>query len=156
MANQKHSDASPQAASSGLKLHTGGCHCGAVRYQVELDASRGGRCNCSICNKVSQLGGMVKPEAFELLSGSESITQYAMGQKISIRSFCKHCGIHCFGAGHLAELGGDFVSVNLNTLDDVDPIDVTVIYWDGRHDNWHAGPSDKPWRIATPRSDTAA
>jgi hypothetical protein len=156
MTNEKNVALPAASQESGLKLHTGGCHCGAVRFQVELDASRGGRCNCSICNKVSQLGSIVKPEAFTLLSGEESITQYAMAQKISIRSFCKHCGIHCFGAGHLAELGGDFVSVNLNTLDDVDPIDVSVMYWDGRHNNWHAGPSDKPWRIMTQSSDVAA
>ena len=36
------------------------------------------------------------------------------------RYFCKHCGIHCFGRGHLEVLGGDYVSINLNTLDDVD------------------------------------
>jgi hypothetical protein len=154
MAKDTHSHTT--SPTSDLKLHTGGCHCGAVRFQVELDARQGGRCNCSICNKVSQLGGMVKPEAFQLLSGKDSITQYAMGQKISIRSFCKHCGIHCFGAGHLAELGGDFVSVNLNTLDDVDPLDVAVVYWDGRHDNWQAGPRDRPWRIVTPPVGSAA
>jgi len=39
------------------------------------------------------------------------------------------------------------VSVNLNTLDDVDPRDVKVIYWDGRHDNWQAGPRDIAWPI---------
>ena len=145
MSNEKQPETSKP---SGVRLHSGGCHCGAVRYQVEIDPSQGGRCNCSICNKVSQLGGMVKPAAFKLLAGRENITEYAFGQKISTRSFCKHCGVHLFGAGHLAELGGDFVSINLNTLDDVDPLEVKVMYWDGRHDNWHAGPSDKPWRIA--------
>jgi hypothetical protein len=55
--------------------------------------------------------------------------------------------VHCFGSGHLAELGGDFVSINYNTLDDVDPLDVKVSYWDGRHDNWQAGARDNPWRI---------
>ncbi|HKO47224.1 MAG TPA: GFA family protein [Polyangiaceae bacterium] len=137
---------SAETASNAPKLHAGGCHCGAVRYQATIDVSQGGRCNCSICNKVSQLAAIVKPEAFQLLSGRDSITEYAFGS-VSRRSFCKHCGIHCFGAGHLAELGGDFVSVNLNTLDDVDPLDVKVIYWDGRHDNWQAGPSDQPWRM---------
>ena len=135
------------ALSPGPKLHTGGCHCGAVRFQVEIDASQGSRCNCSICNKISQLGAIVKPDAFKLLAGEDSITKYAWGHEVSRRSFCKHCGVHCFGAGHLPELGGDFMSINLNTLDDVDPIDVKVIYWDGRHDNWHAGPRDQPWRI---------
>ena len=142
------------SASQGPKLHQGGCHCGAVRYQVTIDASQGSRCNCSICNKISQLGGMVKPAAFQLVAGEESITKYAWGSEVSRRSFCKHCGVHCFGAGHLDELGGDFVSINLNTLDDVDPIDVQVIYWDGRHNNWHAGPRDQPWRIE-PKGDAS-
>lgn len=82
------------------------------------------------------------------MSDEDSITKYGFGQNISKRSFCKHCGVHCFGAGHLEVLGGDFVSINLNTLDRVDPRDVHVIYWDGRHDNWHAGPSDQPWPIS--------
>jgi hypothetical protein len=144
MSNPTASEASPV---NGPKLHTGGCHCGAVRYQVEIDASQGSRCNCSICNKVSLLSGLVKPEAFRLLSGEDSIAKYGFNHNVSKRSFCKHCGVHCFAAGHLAVLGGDFVSINLNTLDDVDPLDVKVIYWDGRHDNWQAGPSDQPWRI---------
>lgn len=140
-------DQAQSAPDTSLKLHTGGCHCGAVRYQVRIDATQGARCNCSICNKVSQLGGLVKPEAFQLLAGEDSISKYAFNQKVSQRSFCKHCGVHCFGQGHLEVLGGDFVSINLNTLDDVDPLDVKVIYWDGRHNNWQAGPSDQPWRI---------
>ena len=143
MSNPKTSQAAP---ATGPKLHAGGCHCGAVRYQVTLDASQGTRCNCSICNKVSQLGAIVKPDAFELTAGRDSITEYAFGP-VSCRSFCKHCGIHCFGAGDLPELGGAFVSINLNTLDDVDPLDVKVIYWDGRHNNWQAGPRETPWRI---------
>ncbi len=105
------------SAAGSPNLHTGGCHCGAVRYQVMIDASQGSRCNCSICNKVSQLGGLVKPDAFRLLSGDDSITKYAFGQSVSHRSFCKRCGVHCFGAGHLEVLGGDFVSININTLD---------------------------------------
>jgi len=144
MNTEKTHETSP---ASGPQVHTGGCHCGAVRYQVSIDVAQGARCNCSICNKVSQLGAIVKPDAFQLLAGRDSITEYAFGP-VSRRSFCKRCGIHCFGAGHLEQLGGDFVSVNLNTLDDVDPLDVKVIYWDGRHNNWQAGPRDQPWRIS--------
>ena len=67
MANEKEVTAPLAPAQLGLKLHTGGCHCGAVRFEVELDATRGSRCNCSICNKVSQLGCIVKPDAFRLV-----------------------------------------------------------------------------------------
>jgi hypothetical protein len=128
--------------------HQGSCHCGAVRYRVAFDlGSSAGRCNCSVCSKIAQTGGIVKPDAFTLLSGEESLSQYVWGGKISTRFFCKHCGIHCFGRGHLAEIGGDYVSVNLNTLDDVELADLKVVYWDGRHNNWEGGPRDTPWPI---------
>lgn len=146
MAKDKQTESSKPSRAA---VHKGSCHCGAVRYRAEVDASHGSRCNCTICTKVSQLGGIVKPEAFELLMGSENITQYVWGHNTSVRSFCKTCGVHCFGMGHLAELGGDFVSINFNTLDDVDSVDVKVVYWDGRHDNWHAGPRERPWPIAS-------
>jgi hypothetical protein len=129
------------------KKHTGSCHCGDVKYAVEIDPSKGSRCNCSICTKIAQVGGMVKPAAFELLAGKDKLSSYVWGQKVSTRYFCKSCGVHVYGAGHLAEIGGDFVSVNLNTLDDVDPADVAVTYWDGRHDNWQAGQRETPWPI---------
>jgi hypothetical protein len=137
-----------KAESSAAKKHTGGCHCGAVRYEVLIDPARGSSCNCSICTKTAVLGGFAKPEAFALLAGAESLSEYEWGAKISRRFFCKHCGIHCFGRGHLKELGGDYVSINFNTLDDVDPAGVNVAYWDGRHDNWQAGTRDAPWPIA--------
>src|SRR5689334_7929911 len=96
-----------------VKKHVGSCHCGDVRFEVELDASSGSKCNCSICTKTSVLGGLVKPSAFTLLTDESKLSAYEWGAKISKRYFCKRCGIQCFGKGHLAEIGGDFVSVNL-------------------------------------------
>jgi hypothetical protein len=129
------------------KKHSGSCHCSAIRYEVTIDASQGGRCNCSVCTKISPLGAIVKPDAFELLSSDANLSAYVWGGKISTRYFCRTCGVHCFSRGHLAEVGGDFVSINLNTLDDIDPSQVKVIHWDGRHDNWQAGPRDTPWLL---------
>ena len=31
------------------KTHSGGCHCGKVRYEVETDLGTILSCNCSIC-----------------------------------------------------------------------------------------------------------
>jgi hypothetical protein len=128
-------------------LHKGSCHCGAVRYEVEVDATAASRCNCTICTKVCQTGALVKPSAFRLTAGADQLTPYVWGGKISTRYFCKTCGIHVYGAGHLPQLGGDFVSVNLNTLDDIDVGTTTVMYFDGRHDNWMAGTRATPWPI---------
>jgi hypothetical protein len=127
---------------------SGSCHCGAVKFRVTADLAKGGsRCNCSICTKVAPIGGIVKPEAFRLVSGEENLSSYEWGHKISTRYFCKHCGVHCFGRGSLPELGGAYVSVNYNCLDGVELGDLNVIYWDGRHNNWHAGPRDRAWAI---------
>lgn len=125
--------------------HTGSCHCGNVKFEVRIDASRGSRCNCSICTKTSQLGSVVKPAAFELQTPKAELSFYEWGTKMGRRYFCKTCGIHVFGAGHLEQLGGDFVSVNLNTLDDIDTSEVEVTHWDGRNDNWQAGDRPAPW-----------
>jgi hypothetical protein len=134
-----------------ITKHKGSCHCGDVRLEVEIDATRGSRCNCSICTKLGAVGAIVKPEAFKLLTPEDRMGAYAWGGKVSTCSFCKRCGVYCFGREHLAQLGGDFVSVNLNVLDDIDPSMVKVMHWDGRHDNWMAGMRPEPWPIVAER-----
>jgi hypothetical protein len=133
---------------SEAKKHTGSCHCGAVRFEVEVDATRGSRCNCSICSRLAVTTAIVKPAAFALVAGEDALTAYEWGGRTAKRYFCSRCGISCFSRGHLEQVGGDYVSVMLNCLDGVDPNAVSVVYWDGRHNNWQAGPRDTPWPIA--------
>jgi len=127
--------------------HTGGCHCGAIRFEATLDASKGSRCNCTICLKSGITGAMMKPHELVVTKGEDTASMYEWGGKIGKRYFCPTCGIHVYGRGHLAELGGDYATVNMNTLDAVDPIDLKVVYWDGRHDNWQAGPRSEPYAL---------
>src|SRR5689334_11792399 len=55
----------------------GSCHCGTVRFQVEMNLADGGsRCNCSICQKVGGVNTILKPAAFTLLSGEGNMTEY--------------------------------------------------------------------------------
>lgn len=128
-------------------MRTGGCHCGDVRYEVIVDTSTASSCNCSVCTKFGVLGAVVKPDVFTLLSEEAKLTSYSRAPEIANRFFCARCHVHCFGKGHLAQLGGDFVSINLNTLDDFDPSRAKMVYWDGRHDNWGAGPRSAPWPV---------
>src|SRR3954471_7163982 len=96
--------------TSTTTKYAGGCHCGAVRYEVELaaaDGLAGTMCNCTVCTKIASVGAIVKPAAFRLMSDDDSLSIYEWGGKIGQRKFCKHCGVHCFAPGHLAQLGGD-------------------------------------------------
>ena len=136
------------AKSANLTKHQGSCHCGAIRFEVTADLSGGAtRCNCTICTKLGSLGITVAPEAVRCLTPEADLASYEWGGKVARRYFCRHCGIHTFSRGFLAELGGAFASVNVNALDDIDPAQLKVAYWDGRHDNWMAGMRDTPWPI---------
>ena len=137
-----------QEATPKTIARTGGCHCGAVRYEVALAPDVGGsQCNCTICTKIGAVATIAKPAALKVVAGEAELTEYRWGGEISRRFFCRRCGIHCFARGHLAELGGDYVSVNLLTIDEMDPATLTVVHWDGRHDNWYAGARSTPWPV---------
>ena len=137
------------AAPVSVTSRAGGCHCGAVRFEARVNLEPGGpsKCNCSICTKLGSTGAVMAPHDFQLVAGEGSLSEYVWGGRVQTRYFCKHCGVHCFARGHLAELGGDFVAINVNTLDDVDVAELELVYWDGRHDNWHAGPRASAWPL---------
>lgn len=129
------------------KKHHGTCYCGDVEFEVEVDITKGSQCNCTLCARLGSTGSIVKPAAFTLLTPEAKLASYARNADIGTRYFCSRCHVYCFGKGHLEMLGGDFVSVNLNCVDDFDLSKAELIHWDGRHDNWQAGPRPTRWAV---------
>jgi hypothetical protein len=126
------------------KTYQGSCHCGAVRFEADIDLALGTiRCNCSICSKGRYRPALVAPAAFRLAAGSEALSMYQFGAKKDTHPFCRHCGVRAFGTGRSPRLG-DFVSVNLGCLDDASAAELAaapITYLNGRDDIWDAPPA---------------
>jgi hypothetical protein len=115
-----------------LVKHTGGCHCGRVRFEVEAPAEiEVGECNCSMCAKTAQQHLVVKKEQFRLVSGEDALAEYRFNTGKARHLFCKFCGIKSF---YVPRSHPDGVSVNARCLDEGTFRIVATRKIDGR--NW--------------------
>ena len=122
-------------------VHSGGCHCGRVRFEVSAPAAISvAECNCSICAKSAYLHLIVPKSRFRLLQGEESITTYAFNTGVAKHFFCKVCGIKSF---YVPRSDPDGVSVNARCLDPGTVTRMEVRPFDGR--NWEASIGEKSW-----------
>src|SRR5688500_17999505 len=97
--------------------HNGGCHCGSVRYEVELDLEKAAMiCNCSMCGRSGAMLIFTTPDKFRLLAGEDYLTDYQFGRRTIHHVFCRTCGIKPFARGQGAD--GPVVAVNVRCLDD--------------------------------------
>jgi hypothetical protein len=124
-----------------LKTYKGSCHCGAVRFEAEIDLTQPTyRCNCSICSRNRFWPAVIKPDAFRLVAGRSELTKYLFNSMKNEHYFCKHCGVRSFGIGNSGQVYG----VNLGWLEDATPEEraaAPIVYVDGKHDNWGEAPA---------------
>jgi centromere protein V len=116
-----------------MNRHTGGCHCGKVRFEVRVPAKPEVlECNCSICSKAGFLHLIVSKRNFKLLSGGDVLTAYTFNTGTAKHLFCSVCGVKSF---YVPRSHPDGYSVNVRCLDEPIP-DMAVKKIDGR--NWEA------------------
>lgn len=98
-----------------LVLHRGGCHCGAVRFEVEAPAAiEALECNCSICRACGFLHLIVPKARFRLLAGEEALREYTFNKGVARHWFCGTCGVKPF---YVPRSNPDGYSVNVRCLD---------------------------------------
>ena len=114
-----------------VSAHRGSCHCGAVRYRVEIDLSQPVmQCNCSICSRTGTLLSFVPANAFTLEKGEDSLTDYQFNKKHIHHLFCRVCGVRSFARGQGPN--GPMVAINTRCLEDVDAATLPLQRFDGK------------------------
>ena len=112
------------------KTHSGGCHCGAVRFEVDSDLEQVLECNCSHCSRKGFLLSFTPAAQFRLLSGEEVLTEYHFNTHRIRHRFCSVCGVQPFAEGETPD--GPTRAVNLRCLDEFDRAAFNPVQVDGR------------------------
>ena len=115
-----------------LKRRAGGCHCGAVRFEVCCpDAVEVSTCNCSMCAKSGFIHLIVDGARFRITQGVDHLTSYRFNTGVAEHLFCRTCGIKSF---YHPRSRPDGWSVNVKALDDPGAQTLTTKLFDGQ--NW--------------------
>jgi hypothetical protein len=118
-----------------MRTHTGGCHCGRVRFEVLAPARiTVSECDCSICSKFGFLHLIVPKERFKLLSGSDALTTYTFNTGVAKHYFCSVCGVKSF---YVPRSHPDGISVNARCIDDGSIESMAIKPFNGR--DWEKG-----------------
>src|SRR3569832_909349 len=79
---------------------TGGCHCGAIKYEAEIDPGAIGLCHCTDCQVFSgsafRATVAVKKENFKLTGTPKLYVKTAESGNKRAQAFCANCGTHLY------------------------------------------------------------
>ena len=84
-----------------MKVH-GGCHCGKLRYEAEVDPGKVGLCHCTDCQRLTgsafSLFVPVPREAFHLIGEPKTYVKTAESGNRRAQAFCADCGSRIYAS----------------------------------------------------------
>jgi hypothetical protein len=96
---------------------TGGCGCGAVRYEVSERPAGAAYCHCTRCQRRSgaaaQASARVVPGSFRIVAGEEHVRRWAPAGGFE-KAFCGACGSALFAQD---PANPDTLAVRMGTFD---------------------------------------
>jgi len=119
---------------------TGGCLCGATRFQITGSPGDASYCHCADCRRVTgsafNVGVTVDWPAFAIIAGTpKGFTKLADSGNELTRYFCPECGSPLYGA---SPVHPDVVYVRAGAFDDPSVVKPT-------HQSWVC--SAVPWSV---------
>ena len=73
-------------------MHSGTCHCGAVRVEIPTRPEAVTLCNCSLCRRYGGLWAYFDVGTVTVTGHPEHTDEYIWGDKTLRNVRCKHCG----------------------------------------------------------------
>ncbi len=105
-----------------MKKMNGQCHCGTVKFTVELTdgLNTARRCNCSYCRMRGAVTVSAPLNGITVLEGKEKLTEYRFNTRQAAHYFCSVCGIYTF---HQRRSNPAQYGVNVACLEGISPFD---------------------------------
>lgn len=75
------------------KIHSGSCHCGCVRFEVDADIDYVRVCDWAVCRRRGALICRIDEEDLRIISRLEDLACYEWGSRTAKDYFCPTCGI---------------------------------------------------------------
>ena len=126
---------------------TGGCLCGAVRYEITAPPLATYTCHCTACQRITgsafSSAIVVAAEACRFAGGDETrpFQRATDGGRTSTRWVCAGCGVWmCGGPRPGTAAPGALVAVRAGTLDDTSWLRPRVHFWTRSAQPWVALP----------------
>lgn len=117
----------------------GACHCGAVKFIVELPFGLGSarRCTCSLCRMRGAVAVTAMVGGLTITQGEDKLAAYRFNTRVAEHHFCTICGIYTH---HKRRSNPDQFGVNAACLKGVSPFDFAQV----RVTDGERHPSDDP------------